>query len=82
MDSFLYGEICFKSVLSPWYNASFTAGPLCFWESNKMPFGLTNSPATYHRLVKDCLGDLNIRICAIYLGNLIIFSKTLEKHLE
>jgi hypothetical protein len=53
---------------------SFTAGPLCFFEYNKIPFGLSNSPATYQRLIEKCLGDLIMRICVIYLDDLIIFS--------
>ena len=47
-----------------------------------MPFGLTNAPATYQRLMEECLQGLNTRICLIYLGDLIIFSETFEEHLE
>ena len=31
---------------------AFTVGHLCFYKYNKMPFGLSNSPATYQRLIK------------------------------
>ena len=61
---------------------AFTVGPLGFWEFNRLPFGLSNSPATYQRLMEQCLGDLNMKICAIYLDDLIIFSSTLEEHLD
>ena len=61
---------------------AFTVGPLGFWEFNRLPFGLSNAPATYQRLIEQCLGDLNMKICAIYLDDLIIFSSTLEEHLE
>ena len=61
---------------------AFTVGPLGFYEFNKMPFGLSNSPATYQRLMEECLGDYNMRICVIYLDDLIIFSDTFEQHLE
>ena len=60
---------------------AFTVGPLGFWEFNRLPFGLNNAPATYQRLMEQCLGDLNMKICAIYLDDLIIFSSTLEEHL-
>ena len=61
---------------------SFYSGPLGFWEFNRLPFGLCNAPASYQRLMEQCLGDLNMKICCIYLDDLIIFSDTLEKHLE
>lgn len=47
-----------------------------------MPFGLANSPATYQRLMEDCLGDLHMTDCFIYLDDLIIFSSTFDEHLE
>ena len=46
---------------------AFTVGPLGFFEFNRMPFGLSNSPSTYQRLMEDCLGDYNMKICVIYL---------------
>ena len=61
---------------------AFTVGSLCFWEFNRLPFGLSNAPATYQRLMEMCLGDYNTKICAIYLDDLIIFSSTLEEHLD
>lgn len=61
---------------------AFTVGPLGFFEYNKMPFGLSNSPATYQRLMEECLGELNMKICVIYLDDLIIFSDSFEQHLE
>mgnify|MGYP000081323950 FL=1 len=62
-------------------HTSFTVGALGFWEYNKVPFGLSNSPATYQRVVEECLGDLNMKICVVYIDDLIIFSRTFEKHL-
>lgn len=49
----------------------FTVGPLGFFEYNKMPFGLSNSPATYQRLMEECLGDYNLKICIIYFDHLL-----------
>ena len=42
---------------------AFTVGPLGFYEYNRLPFGLTNSPATFQRVMIECLGDLNNNIC-------------------
>lgn len=60
----------------------FTVGSLGFYEFNRMPFGLTNSPATYQRLMESCLGELNMRICFVYLDDLSIFIRNFEEHLE
>ena len=61
---------------------AFTVGSLGFYEYNRLPFGLTNSPATYQRLMEECLGDLNHNICHIYLDDVVVFSETYEQHLE
>ena len=47
-----------------------------------MPFGLTNSLAAYQRFMTECLGDLNMNICVVYIDDLIIFSRTFEEHFE
>ena len=47
-----------------------------------MPFGLCNAPPTFQRLMLNCLGELNLTYCLIYLNDVIIFSRTEEEHLE
>ena len=61
---------------------AFTVGPLGFFEYNRMAMGLVNAPATYQRLMEECLGDLHHRICLIYLDDIIIFAKSFEEHLD
>ena len=57
---------------------AFTARPLDFYESERMPFGATNAPATFQRLMETCLGDLHLNCCLIYLDDIIVFAKTQE----
>jgi Reverse transcriptase (RNA-dependent DNA polymerase) len=47
-----------------------------------MPFGLRNAPATFQRLVDITLAELTCKSCLLYLDDIIVFSKTLEKHLK
>ena len=61
---------------------AFTVGPLGFYECERMPFGLTNTPATCQRLMETCLRALNLHWCIIYLDDIVIFSKGLASHLE
>ena len=61
---------------------AFVIGPLGFYECEKMPLGLTNTPATFQRLMETCLGDFNLHWCIIYLNDIVIFSKHPTSHLE
>ena len=58
-----------------------TVGNLGFFKCEHMPFGLCNAPATFQSLMQNCLGELNLMYCLIYLDDVIIFSKTEEEHL-
>lgn len=33
------------------HRTAFTVGPIGFYEFNRLPFGLSNSPATYQRIM-------------------------------
>ena len=61
---------------------AFTVGPLGFYECNRMPFGLSNAPATFQRLMENCLSDMNMQSCLIYLDDIVVFSRTFEEHIE
>ena len=61
---------------------AFAIGPLGFYKCIHMPFGLTNTPTTFQRLMESCLGELHLQYCIIYLDDIIIFSKTPEEHLH
>ena len=50
------------------------------YEYIKVPFGLTQAPAYFQKLMTGILKDFNFAIA--YLDDIIIFSKTAEKHLD
>ena len=56
-------------------------GNLGFFKCEWMPFKLFNVPGTFQRLMQNCLGELNLMYCLIYLDDMIVFSKTEEEHL-
>ena len=61
---------------------AFTVGPLGFYKCERMPFRLTNTPATFQRLMETFLRDLNLHWCIIYLDDIVILSKDLASHLK
>ena len=52
---------------------AFTVGNLGFFKCDHMPFGLCNAQVTFQRLMQNCLGELNLIYCLIYLDDLIMF---------
>ena len=67
--------------LSKQYTA-FTVGNLGFFKCDCMPFHMCNMPVTFQRLMQNCLGELNLTCCLIYLDDIIIFSQMAEEHLH
>ena len=61
---------------------TFTIGNLGVFKCDYMPFGLCNALATFQWLMQNCLDELNLIYCLIYLDNLIMFSWTAEEHLH
>jgi len=47
-----------------------------------MPFGLSNAPAVFQRLIYAVLGNLRYTITMAYMDDMIIPSKTMEEGLE
>ena len=47
-----------------------------------MPFGLTNSPAVFQALVNDVLRDMVDLFIYVYLDDILIFSSSLQEHVQ
>ena len=60
---------------------AFTVGSMGMYEFLRMPYGLCNVPATFQRLMQNCLGELNLTYTLIYLDDVIMYSRTEEEHL-
>ena len=56
--------------------------PWGLFEWEWIPFGLTNAPTVFQRLIEQSLSDLRDRICLPYLDDIIVHSKTFEEHVE
>ena len=61
---------------------AFTCAPLGFYECETISFGATNASATFQRLMDNCLGELNMNCCIVYLDDIIIFIQDAASHIE
>ena len=50
------------------------------FECNVMSFGLTNTPATFQRMMTMILGNEIGKSCLVYLDNILIYSSDREQH--
>lgn len=60
--------------------------PQGLYEFQVMPFGLTNAPAVFQLLMERVLLGLNPSegndFVAVYIDDVLVFSRTLDEHLE
>ncbi len=56
--------------------------PMGLFEYTRMPFGLMNAPATFQRLMTTVLGDLNFTSVLLYLDDIVVFSSTVDEHIQ
>jgi len=48
----------------------------------RMPFGLCNAGSTFQRVMDLALKGLNFNMCLVYIDDIIVFSATVEEHIE
>lgn len=56
--------------------------PLGLFEFERMPFGLCNAPATFQRLMQQCLSGQMAESLLVYLDDIIIYSPDFSSHLQ
>jgi len=52
------------------------------FQFNVMPFGLCNAPGTFERLMETVLRGMQWERAVLYLDDIIIFSETIEDHMQ
>lgn len=52
------------------------------YEFKRMPFGLKNAPSTFQRVMNNILRGYQNEICSVYLDDIIIFSTSLQEHID
>ena len=61
---------------------AFSVGPLGFFMAERMPYGATNAPSTFQRLMETCMGELNLKECLIFIDDVLIFSENFDEHIR
>lgn len=56
--------------------------PFGLFEFNRMPFGLCNAPGTFQRLMERIFGAQHFQTLLLYLDDVIVFSSSIDEHLE
>lgn len=60
---------------------AFTTGQ-GLWQFVVMPFGLSNAPATFERLMELVLVDLPWTVCLVYLDDIIVHAQSFQEELD
>ena len=60
---------------------AFNAGPIGFFEYNRLPFGITNASASFLRMMENILREHLSSICLVYIDDVIVQSESEDQHL-
>lgn len=52
------------------------------YEYVRVPFGLRNSPAVFQKMMDQILAKYLHKFCFVYMDDIVIFSKSLQEHLQ
>ena len=63
------------------HKTAFTT-PMGLFQYTGMPFGLQNAPATFQRLMQGVFREDILPTLMVYLDDIIVFSSTIEEHLQ
>ena len=63
------------------HKTAFTT-PFGLFEQIRMPFGIANAPSTFQRLMTNIFRNEILDFLIVYLDDIIIYSETMEEHLE
>ena len=63
------------------YKTGFST-PFGHFEFTVMPFGLSNAPATFQRMMNATLGPYLSKFCCVYLDDILVYSRTAAEHVD
>lgn len=69
-------------VISTKQHKTAFATPFGLYEYTRMPFWLCNAPASFQRLMQQIFNDAVFQTLLVYLDDIVIYSETVDEHLE
>ena len=56
--------------------------PMGLYEYQRMPFGLSNAPATFQRLMGRVFREEILQILLVYLDDVVVYSRSVQEHFQ